>query len=125
MRYRHLISLVALAAAVTFVGPISGFSPLMAGKVLADKGSGSDGKSESSNSGKGSENSGHGNANDSDDGALDGVDDDSAVDQDDNCAGLNCPVDDDGRPNQGSGDAPGTETPGDDDGTPDQGSGDN
>jgi hypothetical protein len=34
------------------------------------------------------------------------------------------PGDDDGTPDQGPGDAPGTGTPGDDDGTPDQGPGD-
>ena len=38
--------------------------------------------------------------------------------------GTGTPGDDDGTPDQGSGDQPGTGTPGDDDGTPDQGSGD-
>ena len=129
MRYRYIVSLLALAAAVTFLAPISDITPLSAGKVLADKGSGSGGNSGSSNSGHdsensgpGSENSGRGNAHSDDNDADDH--DDQADDHDDDCIAATCPGDD-GTPDQGPGDAPGTETPGDDDGTPDQGPGDN
>ena len=98
MRYRHVVSLLALAAAITFMGPVSNFSPLSADKVLADRGGGSGG----ANSDHGSDNSGHGNSHDN--GHDDGDSTDDNYSDDDPIILLPSSGDDDSTPDQGSGD---------------------